>query len=952
MNDIRQKKIFKFVEYWKTLKGDEKGESQVFCDRLFQAFGHEGYKEAGATLEYRIKSEDKRTKFADLLWKPRLLMEMKKRGQNLQNHYRQALDYWFKLVPHRPKYVILCNFDEFWIYDFDLQVDEPVDKVRVDELEQRYTCLNFLFPEERKPLFGNDRVAVTREAADKVATIFNSLVVRGVDREVAQRFILQCVVSMFSEDFGLLPKGLFTELVISCVEGDSSYDLLGALFKQMNSPKIATGGRYRDVKYFNGGLFSKIEPIDLSKDEIFLLENACKEDWSKVQPPIFGTLFQNSMDKSERHALGAHFTSEADIQKVVIPTIVQPWQEKIESATSLKNLLTLYDNLLSYKVLDPACGSGNFLYIAFREIKKIELDLLDTIYRNLSSAKKNKFSKFSRIKTQQLFGIDKVPFAVELAKVTLMLAKEISIKEANSYVQSGNLLLPVSLEPALPLDNLDSNIVCADALFSEWPTVDAIVGNPPYIAKNKKIKELGRAYVNDINKLYPDISGRADYCAYWFRKSHDALKENDRAGLVGTNTIRQNFSREGSLDYIINNKGIITNAVSSQVWSGDAVVHVSIVNWIKGAYRGDKYIYEQDGDKKNSPWKVKKVENINSSLSFSFDTSKSMKLSTNCKPKHCYQGLTHGNDGFLLDSKEAFVLLLDKPLSEFLNPYIIGNDLIGTPSKKPSRFCINLNKFDNQIEARKAGKLFERVKKDVLPSIENSAREECQETGEKNGPRQAHLNKWWKFWRDRPALICELNKLSRYIACVRVTKRPIFEFIESSILPNDSLQVFGFDDDYSFGILQSSLHWEWFSAKCSTMKRDPRYTSESVFDTFPWPQGPSVDKINAIASASSDLRNVRNKLIGELNMSLRELYKTMSDPGKNPLRDAHSKLDDAVFDAYSIKKGGDHLKFLFELNLKIFTLEKKGKPVIGPGLPDFILDKKKYVTDDCVKLYS
>jgi len=191
--ELKVSRIQEFVKYAGRLKGDEKGEAQVFCDRLFQAFGHHGYKEAGATLEFRVKRKDQKTKFADLVWKPRVLLEMKKSSEKLDKHYRQAFEYWLELVPHRPRYVILCNFKEFWIYDFDLQLDDPMDRIKLEDLPRRYSALNFLFPVEDEPLFGNDRVAVTRKAADKIATIFNSLVSRGEDRMLAQRFLLQCV---------------------------------------------------------------------------------------------------------------------------------------------------------------------------------------------------------------------------------------------------------------------------------------------------------------------------------------------------------------------------------------------------------------------------------------------------------------------------------------------------------------------------------------------------------------------------------------------------------------------------------------------------------------------------------------------------------------------------------------------------------------------------------------
>ena len=590
MSDIRNH-IKAFVDYGRTLAGYERGEAQVFCDRLFQAFGHAGYKEAGATLEFKVKRQGRALAFADLLWRPRLLLEMKSRGEKLQKHYQQAFDYWLNAVPDRPQFVVLCNFDEFWIYDFNTQLHEPVDTVNLEDLIDRYEVFNFLLPEERKPLFKNDRVAVTRAAADKVAQIFNALVKRGEDRERSQRFILQCVVAMFSEDFDLLPKGLFSELLDDCAGGASSYDLLGSLFHQMNAQRWARGGRFQGVAYFNGGLFTAIDPIELKKDELLVMMDAASENWSKVAPPIFGTLFQSSMDEEQRHAYGAHFTSEADIQKVVRPTIVRPWREKIAKASTLKELRGLADDLLQFRVLDPACGSGNFLYIAYRELVNLEMEILAKIHDNFGEAARKAVGTASLVKTTQFFGLDREPFAVELAKVTLMLAKRLALAETHDSWFAENNDLPFEFEKPLPLDNLDLNIRCDDALFAAWPTTDVIIGNPPYQSKNKMQQEFGRAYLNRVRDRYPDVPGHADYCVYWFRRAHDELAPGGRAGLVGTNTIRQNYSREGGLDHIVNTGGTITEAVSTQVWSGDAVVHVSIVNWIKGDEPGEKKLF-------------------------------------------------------------------------------------------------------------------------------------------------------------------------------------------------------------------------------------------------------------------------------------------------------------------------------------------------------------------------
>ena len=438
-------------------------------------------------------------------------------------------------------------------------------------------------------------VDVTRAAADNVAAVFNSLVARGEKRERAQRFVLQCVVAMFSEDAELLPRGLFSELLDDCRGGQSSYDLIGGLFRQMNNPDAARGGRFNKVRYFNGGVFQNIDPVELTTDEINLLMSASSEDWSKVQPPIFGTLFQSSMGKERRHAFGAHFTSEADIQKVVLPTIVRPWRERIEATKTLKELRLLLNELRLFRVLDPACGSGNFLYVVFRELKRLELSLMAKIHADFGRRAREAVGTRSMVSTKQLFGIDKDEFAVELAKVTLMLTKELAIDESRAWIDAEQLDLPIEFDEALPLDNLDGNITCGDALFCEWPKADAFVGNPPYLGSRYLAKEHGYAYANQLYDKYPNVPKMADYCVHWFRLVHDRLANKGRAGLVGTNSIRQNESREASLDYIVDNGGTITEAYSTQVWSGDAAVHVSIVNWVKGESNGLKNLVAVHG---------------------------------------------------------------------------------------------------------------------------------------------------------------------------------------------------------------------------------------------------------------------------------------------------------------------------------------------------------------------
>lgn len=960
----------RFVAYAKTLEGKERSEAQVFCDRLFQGFGHDGYKEAGATLEYSIRRRFSRSpQFADLVWKPRLLLEMKKGGTQLHLHYDQALDYWINAVPNRPRYVVLCNFDDFWVYDFDRQLDTPVDTLALEELPRRYTALNFLFPDEREPQFGNDREAVSRTAADQMAGLFRTLTRRpkgAVGRSSAQRFVLQTVVAMFGEDIDLLPAGTVKSLADDCLErGQSAYDLFEALFRQMNTEGPAKRGRFKGVRYFNGGLFSTIEPLDLKRPDLLLIggeDGAATRDWSKVNPAIFGTLFQHSMDEKERHALGAHFTSEADIQRIVEPTIVRPWRERVEAAAraereSTEKLFALRRELMRFRVLDPACGSGNFLYVSFREMARLDLRILTHLKENMPKEFADRARPFSIISPKQFYGIDIDPFGVELAKVTLMIAKKLAIDEAMTTLGLTQAEMALGGSDALPLDNLDGFVQCKDALFTAWPEVDAIVGNPPYQSKNKAQGEMDRAYLNRVREAFPDVDGRADYCAYWFRRTHDHLKPGQRAGLVGTNTIRQNYSREASLDYITGKGGTIAEAVSSMAWSGEANVHVSIVNWTKGSSAGPKRLFIQEGNDPAVGWRHEDFDIIGPSLSFEIDVTKAKAIAANAARGGCFQGQTHGHRSFLVSPKEVMALIAANPKNaKVLFPYLIGEDLVGEKTAQPTRYVIDFQGMD-LLEAQRFSELFSRLQQGLLPTRQKAAAREKQRNdaalaANPNARTNKHhanfLKKWWLLSYPREDMVAALGNIPRYIACARITKRPIFEFVSARIRPNDVVQVFPYPDDYSFGVLQSTIHWLWFTNRCSTLTERFRYTSNTVFDSFVWPQSPSVKSIRKVADTAIALRKLRNALRAKHDMSFRELYRTLELPGSHPLKDAHASLDDAVRAAYRMTGAADPLAFLLALNQEVADKEADGQAIQAPGLPEFINQRDSYVTKDCI----
>jgi type I restriction-modification system DNA methylase subunit len=958
-----------FIEYFTLhIKGDEKSEAQIFLDHFFMALGYtDGLKGAGAECEFRIKGDKKgSTQFADLVWKPRVLIEMKKRGVDLSLHYQQAFDYWTKLVPDRPQYVILCNFDEFWIYDLNINVYSPLEKIETNKLNERREAFSFLLPRPRAPIFDYNKENVTEKAAKCISFVYNSIRKREKP-DVALKYCLQIVLSLFAEDIDLLPDQIFTRIIneldkektASLSTIPKSFDLIGGLFQAMNTEGITAGGYFKGVDYFNGGLFDSIYPIELTEWEIDQIKTAVMYNWRNVNPAIFGSIFETVMDEKERHKLGAHYTHEIDIKKIVVPVIVQPWNEKIENAAGLDDFYLLIEELSQFKVLDPACGSGNFLFIAFKEMKMIEKRLLQLIRdHSVKPVDAKRLVKFlvdyKYVTTDQFYGLDIKPFAVELAKVTLMIAKELTWLEAKEA--HDNKYKP------LPLDNLDNNILCTDALLNydgtpkQWPEADAIIGNPPYQSKNKMLTEFGGEYLNKLWNAYPAMNKYADFCTYWFYKAHNHLKQGSYAGLVGTNTIRQNNSRESSLDHIVSNGGTIIDAVSSQNWSGEAAVFVSIVNWKKGAYDGDKNLWLID---ERNQLICKKPYIISSSLSSSTDVSSAKVLICNTKPKTVFQGQTHGHEGFLLTISEAMQLLKENPeYSQILRPFLIGDELVANYKSQPKRFVIDFSGKD-LIEASSYKKLFKQIEKTVLPwRKEMAEKQQIQnEVVRKKNPKAKiskdyinAYNNWWLLRRQKEDMLSKMNELTRYIACARVTQRSIFEFVSSKINPNDKVMCFAFEDDYSFGVIQSKLHWNWFLEKCTTLGETPNYNTAAIWDTFPWPQNPSDTQIEKVAQAAVALRNARNEYMQKNKLSLRDLYRTLEKPGKNPIRDLHTALDKAVIEAYGFEPEYDLLEQLLELNESIAWKEECNEEVQGPGIPKtYTGDISKLVTEDCVE---
>ena len=881
--DIRAN-LQRFAARWSVYTGSERSEAQTFLNELFDCYGSERREVA----QFEASQEGR---FLDLIWEGVCLFEMKRpsEAKNLKRHRRQALDYWRNAADAErgipaPRFVVICAFSRLEIWEPGQFPKTPRVELDLIELPDRADTLLFLAGDE--PVFHGGGLAVTREAASRVTDLYQHLLdERPSELDELREFILQCVWCMFAEDIGLLPKHLFTQLVDAAMKDKrrSSADELGRLFNLLSKPgRRPEHGLYAGAPYVNGGLFESPAQVHLNHEELMLLRVASEFDWKHVEPSIFGSLLEGGLGHDKQWALGAHYTHEADIQKVIQPTVVEPWRERIGNVTKHREAAQLQADLMDYVVLDPACGSGNFLYVAYRELRRLEQQLAEREQElrraeGKRRADQSAFNLFFPI--SNLRGIEIDGFAVRLARVTLWMGHKLAVEELDID------------ESTLPLADL-SGIQAGDALRMTWPRADAIVGNPPFHGDRNLRGIVGDDYIEWLKREFG--VGVKDYCVYWFRKAHDHLEPGGRAGLVGTNSISQNRARSASLEYVVDNGGTITNAVSKQPWPGDAVVNVSIVNWLRGESAAAAIL---DGAE---------VKGISGSLRGA-SVGRAAALTQNAG--QCFYGPIPGGKGFVLDPDEARELLArrDADYRAVVRPYLVGRDIAHEPSQSPTRYIIDFA-LRSLEEAMKYPAALAIVRERVKPG-----RDETR--------RKAYRDRWWRFSEPIPAMREALKPLSRYIAGTATGKRVFFCWCEPWTCPSNATNVFAFEQDSEMGILLSSAHRHWAWHQASTLRTDIRYTKSSVFETFPWPSWGDPDK-EAVAAAASDLVAIRTDLCREQAVGLTNLYNAVDEGAHRRLVRAHEELDSTVAAAYgwpdqAADDPEESVRRLLDLNEKI-----------------------------------
>jgi len=886
-----RRNLGEFVERWHTYQGTERAEAQTFLNELLACYGTN--RSAVARFE-----EPTGGGFIDLIWPRVCIIEMKRPSQSerLAEHREQALEYWRNAGSPQapaPRYVILCAFHTFEVWEPGAIYREPRATFRLDELPDRLDALLFLAG--REPVFVDGQEEVTRYAVDLVTQLYTRLRERRADEpEVLRDFLLQCVWSMFAEDLQMLPGQMFTRILegLHADHQRSSADDLGQLFRYLAEPAPRPDhGMYAGAPYANGGLFRRPAAVHLEPDEVAVLRAAAMQfDWKRVEPSIFGSLLQGALGRERQWALGAHFTAEADILEIVRPSIVDPWRERIAACRTLADVDAAQHDLMHYVVLDPACGSGNFLYVAYRELRRLEAELrrrATDMRRNAGLRDQQTLALYFPL--TNIKGIDIDPFAVQLARVTMWMGHKLAVDELGIE------------ERVLPLVDL-SGIQRADALATNWPRADAIIGNPPYHGDRRLRRELGDDYVEWLKREFG--IGVKDFCVYWFRKAHDRLDVNGRAGLVGTNSISQNRARGASLDYIVETGGVITNAISTKDWSGEASVDVSIVNWIKRPSTPPTE-FALDG---------RAVPGITSSLrGGSQETVRRLRPNMSI----AFQGMLPGAD-YLVDPEVARELLASAlpRYGEVVRPYLSGSDIANDPGQRPSRFIVDFGTLP--LEAAQAfPAALEIVRRQARPAREAS-------TSFGRNPS------WWQFLWPRPVFRQRIADMARFLAGTATAKRLFFCWCSMDIVASNSTNVFALDQDYHLGILSSSIHERWARARSSTLEDRLRYTPTSAFDTFPWP-APTEPLRGTISEAAHRMVDLRNTICAEREIGLTRLYNEVDDGAYRPVYNLHRAIDEAVAAAYGWPTSVAHdpiesNRRLLELNRAISSGEVDYQP--------------------------
>lgn len=892
----------KFSKDWKD-EVSEKAESQTFWNEFFAVFGI-SRRQVGI-FEAKLTKLNGNRGFIDVFWPGKLVCEQKSRGQDLEKAFHQAIGYLeatAKVDPAQlPRYVIVCDFEFLRLCDLETQEHTQIP---VAELADHIHLFGFLHDQITEIKQAEE--AANIEAAEKMGKLHDQLKAVGYDGHALEVMLIRLLFCLFAEDTGIFAKYQFTNFIQrkTKVDGSDLAPQIAMLFHVLNQPEQQRlknlDQDLADFAYINGQLFAEPLPPASFDDEMRnLLLEACEMDWSKISPEIFGALFQSVMDAEQRRSLGAHYTSEENILKVISSLFMDDLRAEFEELrrkgrgkAKTAALDTFHEKLANLDFLDPACGCGNFLIVAYRELRLLELDVIEGIH---AKGQLLDVSTIVRCNVSQFHGIEIEDFPSQIARVAMWLIDhQMNMLVSEHY---GTHFARIPLKSVADIQN-------ANALSVLWPTVDYIFGNPPFIGKNYQTPEQKQALAQVASDL-PSFAS-LDFVAAWYVKAAKIMlsSQHVHTAFVSTNSICQGEQALLLWSFILNKGFSIDFAHQTFVWQnaarGKAAVHCIIVGFSINNLN-KKYLFEYQNPK-GIPDK-KEVNNINQYL-LNAPTNFIVK-----RPKALPYAplMTRGSqptDGgnLLLNLAEKNELEKMNPAAkEFIKPFAMGDEFINnTP-----RFCLWL--VDVQpSQLKKMPLVIQRIEKVKMMRLASS--------------KEAT-----KKWADRSHLFTENRQpTTSYLALPRVSsERRIYVpigFLEADFIAGDKLQIIPNATLYDFGIMCSIMHNAWLRVVSGRLKSDYQYSASVVYNNFPWPSEPTDKQIKAIEDAAQAVLDARSKYP---DSSLADLYDPLLMPIE--LSKAHQTLDKAVDAAYSRKKfnsEAERVAFLFELYEQYVEAEK------------------------------
>jgi hypothetical protein len=903
-----------FVLEWKDSQTvREKAEAQTFETEFLNIFGvdrkkvalfeHEVHFGDGQNSLFEDPVGDGKRGYIDLFWKGKIIIEMKTPGKDLNKAYEQAKAYALSLPQKEiPKGIVTSDFLNFQYYD--LEDNAKRYGFRLDELPVYVELFGYLAGyKEIDPYKHWDPVNLP--AAEKMGQLHDRLKEIGYKGHQRELYLVRLFFCLFADDTGIFePPNIFNKYIIDHTSGDGS-DLalhLQKIFEVLNKPKdkrLKTLDADLDqFPYVNGRLFEEtIETADFDRPMRDTLIQCCTLDWSKISPAIFGAMFQSVMNDEERHDIGAHYTSEQNILKLIHPLFLEGLREEFNAIKQLSpanrrdKLSAFHKRIAGLKFLDPACGCGNFLVISYRELRLLEFDILELL---LGKEKVLDVHNEILVNVNQFYGIEIEEFPAQIAQVAMWLVDH----QMNMQVQErfGAYFVRLPLTASASIHN-------TNALTADWESIvpknelSYILGNPPFLGK----KEQSVEQKHELENIYSNMKGCGilDYVTCWYKKAAQYIQStNIEAAFVSTNSICQGEQVPVLWPELINKHGIKLNfAHQTFKWSnearGKAAVHCVIIGFSLNS-RKNKKIYHYT-DVAGQPVETT-VNRINAYLVDGPTVFIASHTEPVCNvPEMSYGSMPIDDGHLILSEEEAANFIKDTPeTQEMIFPYYGGEEFIN--NKK--RFCLWLV--------------------DISPALINKSRLVKERIEQTRIFRQTSKREATNKLAAIPSLFGEIRQpKSEYLLIPKVSSenRPYIPigFMKPDNITNGSALIIPNAGLYEFGILTSVMHMAWMRYVCGRMKSDYQYSASLVYNNFPWPS-PAEKQINAITEAAKVVLDAR-QLFPDSTLAV--LYNPSTMPPK--LVKAHQKLDKAVETAYgrSFDNDSQRVTYLFELYQKL-----------------------------------